>query len=156
MKLEDDTLRICSSRIADRYLGHLVKPLRGADGFVDTGDTLELRDDRYYFTGRRDGVINIGGLKVHPEEVETVINRHPEVRMSLVRTRKSPITGAIVVAEVVLNTTAPTGSGQAGKLKDEILQLCRGVLSRHKVPAAINFVDNLPVASTGKLLRNYA
>ena len=44
----------------------------------------------------------MGGLKVHPEEVEAVINRHPQVRMSLVRTRKNPITGALVVADIVL------------------------------------------------------
>jgi acyl-coenzyme A synthetase/AMP-(fatty) acid ligase len=154
MKVEDDTLRICSTRIADRYLGREARPLSGADGFVDTGDLLELHDGRYYFTGRRDGVINIGGLKVHPEEVEAAINRHPEVRMSLVRKKKSPITGAIVVAEVVL--IAPADSSQAGKFKDEILQLCRGVLPRHKVPAAIRFVDNLPVAATGKVVRDYA
>ena len=98
MRVEEDTLRIRSSRIAHRYLDNQAKPLSDADGFVDTGDMLELRDGRYYFTGRRDGVINIGGLKVHPEEVEAAINRHPEVRMSLVRKRKSPITGAIVVA----------------------------------------------------------
>ena len=77
------------------------------DGFVDTGDMIELRDGRYYFVGRRGGVINVGGLKVHPEEVEAVINRHPGVRMSLVKARKNPITGAIVVADIVLNG-APT------------------------------------------------
>ena len=62
----------------------------GIEGFVDTGDMLELRGDRYYFVGRRDGMINVGGMKVHPEEVEAVINRHPLVRMSLVRTKKNP------------------------------------------------------------------
>ena len=62
---------------------------------------VELRGDRYYFVGRRDGVINVGGLKVHPEEVEAVINRHPRVQMSLVRARKNPFTGAVVVADVV-------------------------------------------------------
>jgi acyl-coenzyme A synthetase/AMP-(fatty) acid ligase len=50
--------------------------------------------------GRSGGIINVGGLKVHPEEI-AVINRHPEVRMSLVSGRKNPITGAIVVAEIV-------------------------------------------------------
>ncbi len=40
------------------------------DGFVDSGDIVELRGDRYYFVGRRGGIINVGGLKVHPEEVE--------------------------------------------------------------------------------------
>ena len=38
--------------------------LADADGFVDTGDMVELRGDRYYFVGRREGVINVGGLKV--------------------------------------------------------------------------------------------
>ena len=42
------------------------------DGFVDSGDIVELRGDRYYFVGRRGGIINIGGLKVHPEEIEAV------------------------------------------------------------------------------------
>ena len=42
----------------------------------------------------RGGIINVGGLKVHPEEIETIINRHPDVQMSLVRGRKNPITGA--------------------------------------------------------------
>jgi acyl-coenzyme A synthetase/AMP-(fatty) acid ligase len=156
MKVEDDTLSIRSSRVADRYLDNQARPLRDTDGFVDTGDMLELRGDRYYFAGRRDGVINIGGQKVHPEEVEAVINRHPQVRMSLVRTRKNPITGALVVADVVLQLAPPPANGQAKKLEDEILQLCRGVLPRHKVPAAIRFVGSLGVAATGKMVRDRA
>ena len=76
--------------------------LTDADGFVDTGDMVELRGDRYHFVGRRGGIINIGGLKVHPEEIEAVINRHAEVRMSRAGRARSPITGAIVVADVVL------------------------------------------------------
>src|SRR4029079_14326708 len=98
-------------------------PLCDSDGFVDTRDMVELRDGRYYFAGRRDGIINVGGLKVHPEEVEAVINRHPDVRMSLVRSRRNPITGEIVVAEVLLRT-APTGESavsRAAELKREIM-----------------------------------
>ena len=73
---------------------------------------LNCAHGRYYFAGREDGTINVGGLKVHPEEVEAVINRHPQVSMSLVRTKKSPITGAIVIADVVLKTpqSAPDGT----------------------------------------------
>jgi acyl-coenzyme A synthetase/AMP-(fatty) acid ligase len=153
MKVEDGSLRIRSNRMAHRYLGHQVGPLTAADGFVDTGDMLDLRGDRYYFVGRRDGVINVGGLKVHPEEVEAVINRHPQVRMSLVGMRKNPITGALVVADVVLKMAPAAGNGQAGKLEQEILQFCREALPRHKVPAAIHFVSNLPVANTGKMVR---
>jgi acyl-coenzyme A synthetase/AMP-(fatty) acid ligase len=150
MKVEDGSLRIRSSRTSARYLGQQGGTIPDADGFVDTGDMLELRDERYYFVGRRDGVINVGGLKVHPEEVEAVINRHPQVRISIVRTRKNPIMGALVVAQVVLNTPP---NGQAGVLENEILQLCRGALARHKVPAKIQFVSDLPVAATGKLVR---
>jgi acyl-coenzyme A synthetase/AMP-(fatty) acid ligase len=154
MKVEDGSLRIRSGRTAERYLGNIEKTIRGADGFVDTGDMLELRGDRYYFAGRRDGVINVGGLKVHPEEVEAVINRHSQVRMCLVHTRKNAITGALVVADVVLDKDLSTEP--AGELRQEILQLCRGTLARHKVPAMINFVPALTVAETGKMARHNA
>ena len=100
LKVEDGSLRIRSPRTALRYLGG--ESLPSADGFVDTGDLVELRDGRYYFAGRRDGMINVGGAKVHPEEVEAVLNRHPQVRMALVKARKNPFTGAVVVADVVL------------------------------------------------------
>jgi acyl-coenzyme A synthetase/AMP-(fatty) acid ligase len=52
--------------------------------------------------GRRGGIINVGGLKVHSEEIEAVINRHPSVRVSLGQGRQYPVTGSIVVADVVL------------------------------------------------------
>ena len=90
MKVEDGSLRIRSTRNAAGYLGSCAEAFAGDDGFVDTHDLVELRGDRYHFVGRRDGTINVGGLKVHPEEVEAVINRHPGVQMSLVRGRKSP------------------------------------------------------------------
>jgi len=152
MKIVDGSLRIRSRGTALRYLGAKHACLLDADGFVDTGDMLERRDDRYYFVGRKGGIINIGGLKVHPEEVEAVINRHPQVRMSLVRPKRSPLTGAIVIADVVLKSACARTEEQS-EVKDEILKLCRGALPRHKVPAAISFVPALAVAATGKLAR---
>ena len=152
IKVVDGTLRIRSPRMAARYAGS-DQALAGADGFVDTGDIVELRGDRYYFAGRRGGIIKIGGLKVHPEEVEAVINRHPSVRMSLVRRKPSPVTGSVVVADVVLKTGAQDGNGRDIALKDDILHFCRAELPRHKVPAAISFVAALNVAATGKLVR---
>jgi acyl-coenzyme A synthetase/AMP-(fatty) acid ligase len=149
MKVEEGSLRIRSPRTSAGYLGQEPRALAGADGFVDTGDMLERRGDRYYFAGRRDGVINVGGLKVHPEEVESVINRHPDVRMSLVRAKRSPLTGALVVADVVPRQEPQRG----GQLENEILQLCRELLPQYKVPVAIHFVNNLEVAATGKLVR---
>jgi acyl-coenzyme A synthetase/AMP-(fatty) acid ligase len=156
LKIEDGSLRIRSARTAVRYLGNQGEPLTDRDGFVDTGDIVELRGDRYYFVGRRGGIVNVGGLKVHPEEVEAVINCHPKVRMSLVRSRKNPITGALVVADVVLRTEPDSANGRVLELEHEILQLCRESLPRHKVPAAISFVPALAVAATGKLVRGHA
>jgi acyl-coenzyme A synthetase/AMP-(fatty) acid ligase len=153
MKVENDSLRIRSPRTASRYLNELHGPLKNADGFVDTTDILDLRNERYYFVGRRDGVINVGGLKVHPEEVEEVINRHPKVRMSLVRTKKSSIIGSLVVADVVLRSAPGPDSDADRHILQDILLLCREELASHKVPSAINFVSKLAVADSGKLMR---
>jgi acyl-CoA synthetase (AMP-forming)/AMP-acid ligase II len=153
MKVEDGSLRIRSPRTAARYAGGRGE-LADAEGFVDTGDIVERRGDRYYFVGRKGGIINIGGLKVHPEEVEAVINGHPQVRMSLVRRRPNPITGSVVVADVVLKSDGQGAPAQQIELKDDILKLCRAELPRHKVPAAISFVPALAVAPTGKVLRH--
>jgi acyl-coenzyme A synthetase/AMP-(fatty) acid ligase len=155
MKIEDGSLRIRSARNAMRYLGSASESLADKDGFVDTGDMVERRDGRYYFVGRRDGIINVGGLKVHPEEVEAVINRHTGVQMSLVKARKSPITGAVVVADVVAKCELDRSGATAGTetLKSEILEICHRALAPHKVPATIRFVPSLNVAASGKLAR---
>ncbi|HWF96093.1 MAG TPA: long-chain fatty acid--CoA ligase, partial [Xanthobacteraceae bacterium] len=157
LKVVDGSLRIRSPRTAFGYVGAGAAALADPDGFVDTGDMLERSGDRYHFAGRKGGVINVGGLKVHPEEVEGVINRHPQVRMSLVHPRRSPITGAIVVAEVVLRDEAKAaGADATGALRGEILDLCRARLAQHKVPAMIRFVPALSVAASGKLERHNA
>jgi acyl-coenzyme A synthetase/AMP-(fatty) acid ligase len=85
--------------------------------------------------------------------VEAVINGHPQVEMSLVHTKKNPITGALVVADVVLKSAPQTASSD---LRIDILRHCREVLPSHKVPATINFVPALAVADTGKLIRFHA
>jgi acyl-coenzyme A synthetase/AMP-(fatty) acid ligase len=153
MKVVDGSLRIRSKRAAHSYVGKQAAALTDGDGFVDTGDMVELRGDRYYFVGRRGGIINIGGLKVHPEEIEAAINRHAGVRMSRAKSRRSPITGAVVVADVVL---APAGAGREKEIREEILSGCRASLASHKVPAVIRFVEALDVTPAGKLARSDA
>jgi acyl-CoA synthetase (AMP-forming)/AMP-acid ligase II len=154
MKIVDGSLRIRSRRAAHAYVGRHAAALTDEDGFVDTGDMVALRGDRYHFVGRRGGILNIGGLKVHPEEIEAVINRHDAVRMSRVKARKSPITGAIVIADVVL----ADGSDASGsnEIKSQIIADCRASLAPHKVPAMIKFVDKLEITAAGKLARSDA
>jgi acyl-coenzyme A synthetase/AMP-(fatty) acid ligase len=156
------TLRIQSPGNATRYLGEGAPPIKDAEGFVDLGDRLELRGERLYFAGRSGGIINVGGLKVHPEEVEAVINSHPRVRMSLVKPRRNPITGTVVTAEVVLVEGAADQSGESAgeapskRICREILETCRARLAAHKVPALIHVVPTLEVSASGKLVRHDA
>jgi len=148
IRVQEGSLRLRSARTALGYLHDGDGPLADRDGFVDTGDAVERRGNRYYFLGRRSGVINVGGLKVHPEEVEAAINRHPLVRMAKVAARRSPITGSLVSADVVLDPGA-----DADGLRQEILTMCRDTLPAHKVPALVRVVPSLDLAATGKLAR---
>jgi acyl-coenzyme A synthetase/AMP-(fatty) acid ligase len=158
LRIVDETLRIRGAGTARRYLGEGLEPLHDADNFVDTGDRIEQRAGRCYFMGRRGGVINVGGLKVHPEEVEAVLNAHPWVRISLVHARSNPITGAIVAADVVLADEA-SGAGERpspSALTRELTESCRRSLPAHKVPALIRFVPALEMSASGKLVRPLA
>jgi acyl-CoA synthetase (AMP-forming)/AMP-acid ligase II len=155
ISVDHGSLRIRSTRNAIAYLGEDQPTLGGDDGFVDTGDTVERRGDRYYFLGRKSGAINVGGLKVYPEEVEAAINRHPAVRVSRVRSTRNPIIGSLVAADVVLNNTSDrAGGGDESDCKREILQLCHDRLASYKVPVTIRFVPALEFASAGKLARH--
>ena len=108
---------------------------------MDTGDVLELREDRYHFVGRGDGMINVGGMKVYPEEVEAVINGHPGVRdvagphqeESYYRRVGSRRCGSEELRNRAL-TRARFASISCG--------FCRETLPPHKVPATINFVPS--------------
>jgi acyl-coenzyme A synthetase/AMP-(fatty) acid ligase len=151
----DGTLRIRSAHIALRYLGSEPSTLTDADGFIDTGDLVERVGERYYFRGRRGGVINVGGLKVYPEEVEAVLNAHPRVLSSQVYGRRNSITGALVVADIVLaeHIVGTGDAGEAERVKRELLSVCRASLAPHKVPALLHVVPALQVTAAGKLLR---
>lgn len=146
LRIVDGSLRIRSTRGAARYLG--ASRLADADGFIDTGDMVIERDGRLYFAGRRNGVMNVGGQKIHPEEVEAILTRHPAIRMAQVRGRKSPITGTLVVADIVL-----CGETSFEQVRDEVLATCRAALPPHKVPAMIRAVPDLAMAASGKLGR---
>ena len=100
--------------------------------------------------GRRGGVINVGGAKVHPEEVEAVLNSLPSVRASRVFGKSNPITGALVAADIVLSEPAAPREG----LERDIIALARKQLPAHMAPARIRFVADLPMTDAGKLSRH--
>ncbi len=155
LAIEDGSLRIRSPRAATGYLGADMPKLADERGFVDTGDLIEIRDGRCFFSGRRGGVINVGGRKVSPETVEAVINQHEAVLMSRVSGRRSPITGALVIAEYVLKDIH-VGVLDPAAISDEVRHLCRRSLAAHEVPAIIEQVACLGIAPSGKMERALA
>jgi acyl-coenzyme A synthetase/AMP-(fatty) acid ligase len=77
--------------------------------------------------------------------------------MSLVRARRNPITGAVVVADVVLADPASSGAADApDAIKNALLDACRRSLAAHKVPAMLRFVPALEFTAAGKLVRHGA
>ncbi|CAM6055281.1 unnamed protein product [Sphagnum tenellum] len=155
MRVEDGTLRIRSSRTSSGYIGrqhsiHIDCQLSTRDGFVDTGDLVEQRGDRLYFVGRKEGVINVGGQKVYPEEIESIICQHPKVKMARVWARKNPITGAVVAADLVLDTN---NSESFATIRDVVLANCRAKLAPYKVPASLKQVDTIEMNAAGKIKR---
>jgi acyl-CoA synthetase (AMP-forming)/AMP-acid ligase II len=119
-----------------------------AEGFVRSGDLIRLDGDRALFLGRENGLINVGGVKVYPETVERCIGAVPGVRLVRVSAKKSPITGALVLAEVMAGPDEDPAA-----LKARILAACRTALPREAVPGAVRLVGDMTVNAAGKLVR---
>ena len=120
-----------------------------ARGFVLTGDRVERQGDRLMFLGREGGVVNVGGVKVWPEQVEAAIAAVPGVALVRVGAKKNPITGALLTATVLPDD--PTADRDA--LRDAILAACRARLEREAVPARIAFTDRIETNAAGKISR---
>lgn len=119
------------------------------EGFINTGDLVRKEGDRYQFLGRANGAINVGGNKVFPEEVENVILGFKGVKFAAVKSKKSPIVGYLVAADVVMEDPS-----MAKKDFIEGLQsFCRSRLEEYKVPAFINIVEEIHTSQTGKMIR---
>lgn len=120
------------------------------EGYLDTEDAVHVKDDRVHFLGRASGVINVGGNKVHPEEVENLVREIPGVENARVIGRSSPIMGQLVCLEV---QTARLSDQESGELKSQIREHCRRHLPNYKVPALINIVQELALSESGKVDR---
>ena len=119
------------------------------DGWFATGDIGRLDAEGYLFlASRKTAVINLGGRKVFPEEIESILNRHPAVRESRVYGVPHAHMGEIVEADVALRTEVEP---------DALRSFCRAHLSSDKVPTRINFVAGIArTAVNGKIRRETA
>lgn len=125
--------------------GYLSGGLEIRDGWVNTGDIVEVRGGRIFILGRGEKTINVGGDKVVAEKVRSVLLECLAVTDAFVFGRNNPITGKIIAAEVVLS------KGQNRETaRDEINSFVRGKLRETERPRVIRFVEEIAVNSSGK------
>ena len=129
-------------RAKSAMLGYLNAPSPfDAEGYFDTSDLVEVDGEWIRFLGRNSDVINVGGNKVHPAEVESTLLQMEGVADVVVLGQPHPLTGQIVLATVQL-TTAET----AEQFKLRMRQFCADRLASYKVPARVQ-ITTKPVYS---------
>jgi long-chain acyl-CoA synthetase len=156
--LDDDNLPVPEGQVGrlairgpglfDAYL----KPWQTAEqvmccGWFLTGDlALHRVDGRVIICGREKTMINVSGNKAFPEEIEAVLNAHPDIVACRVFGQPHPLLGEVVCAEVVLRQ-------QAEWDVEALLQFCRQRLSTYKVPQRVQIVTQIKYTSSGKVKR---
>jgi long-chain acyl-CoA synthetase len=117
------------------------------NGWFPTGDLAKTdAAGRIFICGRKKSVLNVSGMKVFPEEVEAVLERHPAVMRCRVSGASHAVLGTVPHAEVVFH------EGMAAEAK-ELIAWCRKSLSSYKVPVRVRRVDALELTASGKIRR---
>ncbi len=117
------------------------------DGWFYTGDIGCMDSDGYYYiVDRGKDMINVGGLKVYPSEVENVLRQHPSVSEAVVYGIPEVLLGEQVLAAIVLKPDQTVS-------QKELLDLCVRQLASFKVPSRIDFVASIPKSPSGKILK---
>ncbi len=120
------------------------------DDWLDTGDTyLRDEDGYFYYQGRSDDMMKVGGIWTSPFEIEAKLMEHPLVLEAAIIGHKDDA-GLVKPSAVVVLTDASAASGD---LKTELQTLCKEGLAPYKYPRWIEFVDDLPKTATGKIQR---
>ena len=119
-------------------LGYLNAPSPfTADGWFNTGDKVEVDGEYFRILGRQSEIINVGGQKVYPAEVESVLQEMPEIAEVSVYGEKNAIVGEIVCAAVRLRQAR-----DARDFQRDLRQFCRQRLQAFQVPVRIKLVDS--------------
>lgn len=134
-KIMDNRLWVKSE---SAMLGYLNAPSPfDSEGFLDTGDVVEQQGEWLKILGRQSELINVGGEKVYPAEVESVILSMQEVDDVAVYSMPHPITGMLVAAEIKL-----ISAESLSEFKVKLRQHCAGKLPAYKIPKKIILIEN--------------
>ena len=117
------------------------------DGWLHTGDVASMDEDGCIFiVDRKKDMILTAGFNIYPAELERVIAGHPDVALVAVGSIPDAEKGELAKAYIVPKTNTTPDA-------DEIISFSREHLAAYKVPRAVQFVDDLPKTSTGKVMR---
>ncbi|WP_108662789.1 AMP-binding protein [Acuticoccus kandeliae] len=116
-----------------------------------TGDQAIAGPDGFTFVGRDDDVISSAGHRIGPGEIEDCLAGHPDIQIAAVVGKPDPVRGQAVAAFVKLRPGA-TGDDD---LKKDIQNFVRERLSAHEYPRIVEFVDDVPLTTTGKVIRRH-
>lgn len=120
------------------------------DGYYHTRDTAWCDEDGYYwYVGRTDDVIKSSGYRIGPFEIESVLMEHPAVLECAVTGAPDPVRGQVVKATIVLTSSYEPSE----ELKAEIKNYVKEQTAPYKYPRIIEFVDELPKTTSGKIQR---
>lgn len=144
LKIEDDVLFIQNQALSGKYYNG--DEFINDSKWINTGDMVALNNDRVIVIGRENGLINIGGDKVLPEEVKRILLECDLVLDALVYAKSNPITGSLVAANVVLNDD----NIDASEAKKIILAHAKKSLKRFQLPRILKIVPSISVNATGK------
>ena len=123
------------------------------NGWLHTGDFAFKDDEGYfYFKGREDDIINTSGYRVGPSEVEDCILSHPKVDMVAVIGVPDKVRGNIIKAFIIPRNKNDVLT-QNNDLKINIQNSVKIKLAAHEYPRIIEFVEELPMTTTGKIIR---
>ena len=118
-------------------LGYLNAPSPfDKEGWMNTGDMVEVNGEYIRFLGRKSEIINVGGEKVFPSEVENVILQMENIKEVVVRGLSNPIMGNVVIAQVELYEPEPPH-----ELQRKVRAFCRTQLAYYKVPVVVQIVS---------------
>jgi acetyl-CoA synthetase len=118
--------------------------------WLTTGDQGLVDEDGYLtFIGRDDDVITSAGYRIGPGEIEDCLIRHPVVALAAVVGKPDPVRTEIVKAFIVLKSDVPASDALAA----EIQSFVRTRLSAHEYPREVAFIDEMPMTTTGKVIR---
>jgi acetyl-CoA synthetase len=136
------------------FLEYWKNPDATRDKFIGdwgcTGDQGRMDEDGYiWYQGRSDDVIKSSGYRIGPAEIESCLVKHPAVANAAVIGKPDEARGAIIKAFIVLQP----GQSASKQLEEDIRQHVRGRLAPYEYPREIEFIDALPMTTTGKVQR---